>query len=155
MILVYQDFKYRAVYWILFPILAFLLVLAEAIDGKVYLLASNFGINLLYLIIVYSLVTIYFSFKRRKLINLAHNLIGAGDLLFFLIVAMCFSPVNFILFFNVSLVSVFLLVLILPRLSNSIPLAGLQGVLLILIGILSQMYNLPMNEEWLLYFMQQ
>lgn len=125
----YQDFKSREVQWFWFPLL---LVLALF---KIWYLDQfkelfSFLLNVIMVLLQLLLLTLYFSIKERKLINIADSYLGWGDILFLLNLCFLLSPVNFILFYLVSLLVTITSYLIYNTFVNSskpIPLAGLQA----------------------------
>jgi len=149
----YQDFRYRAVYWISFPLLCLLLLWLKCwqagtenaiwhpIFGQ-----SFFSLQLL-------LLWVYFSVKHKRPVNLTAAHLGWGDVLFLAVIPFYLSPVNFIAFYMGSLVLVLLWVAATQMSSNKlwslnlaghsttenlqIPLAGLQALMLGVIMILS------------------
>lgn len=137
----YQDMRYRAVYWICFPILAFLLFgLKYSLTGLENGITEA-GYGLLFLLIQLLLLWIYFSAKNRKLVNITNDYLGWGDILFLIVITFYLSPGNYILFYVGSLILVLIYALFIrysgERNSNKhIPLAGLQAILLaLLMGI--------------------
>lgn len=132
----YQDFKYRAISWWLLVILA-VLPLIESLDVIHF---QQMGINGLFLLVQLSLTGFYFKIKGVGFKKLVKEYIGVGDLLFFIVLVIYFSPMNFIVFFNLSLVFSLLFYGIYNAVSKSenilIPLAGLQALCLVLILLL-------------------
>ena len=75
--LFYQDLRYRAVYWLIFPVLLALLVgvtLGESL-GREILISSS--LNLAFLMLQLMLLTIYFSMKNKKWVNITKNYLGS------------------------------------------------------------------------------
>jgi hypothetical protein len=151
----YQDLKYRAVYWICFPVLAGCLFflkqreagLADSLADSAWSI-SFFAVQLL-------LLWGYFSIKNKKAINLTSNYLGLGDVLFLIAVAFYLSPVSYILFYVGSLILVLIYTLLqrgLAKNSNpQIPLAGLQALLFAIalsVSLFKPTFNLY-NDFWL------
>jgi hypothetical protein len=143
MIVLFQDLKYRAISWIFFPI-GFLLFVFKSFtygsfSNQSILIGVNFGVCLL----IFLFLTIYFSIKEKKVINIVDKYIGKGDLFFVLIVSVGFSTINFILFINISLFLILLFygvfVIFSKTRNDKIPFAGLlslfYGLFLILNGL--------------------
>jgi hypothetical protein len=131
----WQDFKYRAITWLYFPLLALFIVL-EIYFATGQFFGFFFFINLLFVIIQLLLITLYLSLKKREFIRIWHNYLGIGDIYFFVILCLIFSPVNFILFYLLSLVLSVAIATAMQVSGNSfrlIPLAGIQSVLLALL----------------------
>jgi hypothetical protein len=79
-------------------------------------------------------LTLYFLLKHRRIVNITDQYLGMGDILFFLILALYLSVLNFLLFFVGSLLfaGIYQALIIKYRNNNRhIPLAGLQALLLI------------------------
>lgn len=135
--MVYQDFRFRGIYWWLFPLLLMLFVLEVWLRYSFAHLAATAGSNIIFLIVQMFLLTGYVSLRRRKLTNIFKGYFGLGDLFFLLCIAFYFSCLNYIAFYLLSLMIVIVLTLIFGRRSTAekekIPLAGYQALLLILI----------------------
>jgi len=134
-VVIYQDFRYRAVSWIVFLVL----FIVSLIVGLGEISAADFVqsslINLGILAIIFAGLTLYFSLKEGKLVYIINKYIGVGDLLLFVILAILFSPANFILFYTISLLLTVLgsAAFILFKKDNKaeIPLAGAFSIVLI------------------------
>ena len=136
-----QDYKYRGVSWILFPI-GFLLLAIKSINfGGLTAQTSLFLINIGILLFVFFLLVLYFSFKNKKIVNIVNSYIGIGDLLFLIIIALCFSAINFILFINVSLLLILISYLFLSKLlkfdTAKVPFAGLLSLFYLVFYLLN------------------
>ena len=141
-----QDIKSRTVYWFWFPMLVALLLLEHTLINKEPLIVQfqTIAINLGFLFIQLSIVSLYLSIKHRKWINISQNLIGWGDILFLVSLAFYFSPLTYILFYVGSLLIIsvcWLLLILFFRINNKqIPLAGLQAALFIVFLITDWLY---------------
>lgn len=125
-----QDIKSRSVYWVSFPLLAVALsVLNFREHGKAGIVPTVF-INLLLLAGQLLLISIYFSLKKGRWINITGNLLGWGDILFLISIAFYLSVLNFLFFYVSSLIIVLSVWLIwqLVEKNKKIPLAGLQAL---------------------------
>ena len=139
-VIVYQDFKFRAVSWILFPLLASMLVLENIFIHALPLFVDFYLINFCFVAAQLCLITLYLSIRNKKFIKIWDQHLGAGDILFFIILCLFFSPVNFLLFYIGSLLFTVIVVLLLKRSYVGIaviPLAGIQSGLLAVLIILS------------------
>ena len=126
----YQDWKYRAVHWFIFPILAvdaLLIFFLREWDLQIL------GLNLTFVITVVTLLFIYISVRERKWTNIFERHLGIGDVLFFLAVTPLFSSQNYILFFITGMMVSGLAhgILSLLKKRESIPLAGYLSVYVI------------------------
>jgi len=131
-----QDFKFRAVYWWLFPLLFLSLCLLTYSRNGASQTNANLLANIGFVLIQLLFLSIYFSVEQRKLVNIFAHHFGIGDLLFLLSVTVYFSLFNYILFYVTSLMMVIVFTLVLNHLAKKtdpkIPLAGEQALLLIL-----------------------
>lgn len=96
-------------------------------------------INSFFLLLQGGAIMLYLLLRYRSL--RIGKFLGAGDVLFWLACLWCFSPLNFLLFFIASLLGALLLHLLLRKLIShyeqmAIPLAGYQGIFLILAFVL-------------------
>ncbi|MDP9080011.1 MAG: hypothetical protein M3O71_21505 [Bacteroidota bacterium] len=155
----FQDLRERAVFWILFPVLALSFLSYRLLrNDPVAAICQAALVNIGFIAVVFLLLTAYFSVKRRKWTNVTDGLLGLGDLLFLLALCFYFSILNFLLFYITSLILVLATWLIwrsVVKNSNEVPLAGLQAVLLaILLGL--SWWVLPVdltNDNWILRLM--
>ena len=143
-IIVYQDFKYKAVSWVIFPVLLipplYLGFVQVGWERLWICFVTNFG----FLFIQFFLLTIYISIKNKKLTDLTKGYLGLGDILFLLVLCLFFSPVNYIVFYLFSLIiilAVYLLYNIFKRskqrtlFKQQIPLAGSIAIVLIILVV--------------------
>ncbi|MBI5541218.1 MAG: prepilin peptidase [Bacteroidia bacterium] len=138
LITAYQDFKWREIHWIIIPFLAISLIFYSIQESTLIEVLNNSLINLSIVLIQFLFVTIWFSIKSKKLVNILRQHIGLGDWLFFVCLCLAFSPINFILFlvsaFILSLLIHLITLLILKTTEKTVPLAGLVAT--ILLGVL-------------------
>lgn len=151
----YQDIRFRAIYWLSFPLLLVLLVTASNNTTGLAEILNNTVFNLLILIIQFVFVSAGLSLKYKRMVNITTDHIGWGDLLFLLVITVYFSPANYFLFYVSSLIAVLLVSL--PGLINAtkefkIPLAGLQAIFLAMILLLNWMGVIPSltNDNWII-----
>lgn len=138
--ILYQDWKYRAVQWILFPLLIVVGIgfyWLTSLDWKSFLMNVLFNVCFLFIQLII-LWIVFFIRERNKLSVFAK--IGFGDVLFLACSTTFFSPFNFFFFYFTSLFfSIFCYYLFQYRrksVSSSIPLAGYQSVYLSIIGLI-------------------
>jgi len=137
-LIIRQDFSSREISWYLLPLMAF---------GMVLLNMPNIGLaeymlliisNVIILVIILGVVGIYYCVKAKALYNFIDKKIGLGDLLFFMILCLGFSPINFVVFFLIGLLLTLIFHLIntaiRPQANVQIPLAGCLSILLIIIS---------------------
>ncbi|MBB6239884.1 hypothetical protein HDC90_004546 [Pedobacter sp. AK013] len=135
--MVYQDFKYRGIYWWMFPVL--LLLMAAA---TVKVLGFTFTISLavkngMFLALQFAVLTGYTSVKQKKLTNIFDGFFGLGDLLFLVVLCFGFSFLNYVLFYLLSLMLIILFTAIFGHQDKThgkkIPLAGYQALLFMIL----------------------
>ncbi|KRD05423.1 general secretion pathway protein [Flavobacterium sp. Root901] len=118
----YQDFKDRLVYWFLYPIIGILAFTVQLYVLPLTIALTNFGINLLFVILILGVSTIYVKFRKLDF----KNTLGIGDILFFLFIAASFSIISFLVLFVFSLVFSLVIHLVLntKKEASTVPLAG-------------------------------
>jgi len=131
-----QDMRSRSVYWFLFPLLVLLLLTIRLQHQTLSALYQPVLINMGFLTLQLLILSIYFSLKNKKWINITNQLLGLGDVLFLLSITFYLSVLNFLFFYMISLTGVLLLWLSWQALSAKknkyIPLAGFQSLIFIL-----------------------
>jgi hypothetical protein len=112
--------------------------------------------NLVFTMLNLLVLTIYFSIKNRRLVNIADTYLGWGDILLFLLMSFLLSPVNYLSFFFIIpfLIISFVIIsrLFSYRAGKEIPLAGIQSAglsVLFCITLISDSVKLN-NDEWIL-----
>lgn len=155
LVLFYQDMRYRLVYAMLFPVLM-VLYLFYAYQHNFWTdVLSRIALNFSFLFIQFLLLILYFSLKSRKWVCLTQDYLGWGDILFLASLAFYLSPLNYLLFYVLSLFLILVYSLILSggRATNArIPLAGLQALLFLLVLLLewqSHLFSLQ-SDQWIL-----
>lgn len=126
----------RAVSVLIFPLLLGSLLAYGLYKQSAEELAVVFGFNVFFLMLLLSLLYLFFWFRMGIFTPIIGSMLGWGDVLFWLTVAIVFSPANFIIFFLSSLLfSLVLHLVILPHVqryqSSKVPLAGLQALYLL------------------------
>ena len=147
-IIIWQDFKYRAISWWILPVLVILAIGNALFKMPVSKLALstlyNFGIILLQLTIVFA----YFFLRGKSFMGILNQYLGIGDIIFLFILCFVFSPVNYIVFCTISFIIVLLfsviLLNVLPKKDNRIPLAGGVSCLLLVVYIFS-LFNINID----------
>ena len=139
-VLCVQDFKERKVSLIL-------LVLAILLGGAMHVQQQDSGIflaaifvNLLIVFTVFLMVSMYAKIKMKQPI---FNVFGIGDLLFFMLLAVSFPTLSFLVIFVFSLIfswSIFMLIKQYLK-EKTVPLAGLQSLFLLLVFIINMALN--------------
>ena len=153
--LLYQDIRYRSIYWICFPVLLFLMIILGFQEIKVFDIIQNSIFNAGFLLIQLLLLTLYFSIKQGRLVNITDGLIGWGDVLFLFSISCYLSPINYIAFYMLSLLVILSIIIICAASKKEnlkIPLAGLQALLLV-VFLVVDWTNTRINihsDNWLL-----
>ena len=133
-ILFYQDMKDRNVY-------LWLLVFGILIGGCIHLQSQNFTVflatisgNLIFIAIVFAILWLYAKIKLKKQI---FEVFGAGDLLFFVLIAVSLPTVSFLTVFVFSLLFSLTVFMLFKEgfKEPTVPLAGLQSLFLGLVLI--------------------
>ncbi|MFN3402674.1 MAG: hypothetical protein ACK40G_01175 [Cytophagaceae bacterium] len=148
-----QDIKFRAITWYLFPALMIMFSLYSINQSGIRDMMFNTSVNLGFLLLQLVLLTIYFSIKNKRFIWITNDYLGIGDILFFVCIAFLFSPMNFIFFYLISLVVIVLgyLFMVLFRKSvSTVPLAGLQAILVIPLLLLNHFFSLIITSDHLI-----
>ncbi len=107
--LIYQDFKYRYALWFIFPILIISQFFLSYISIDWEELWRNTVVNLMLMTLHFLVLTLYFSLRNRKWINIINKYIGIGDVFFFIFLSLAFSPFNFLAFFVFSLLAILII----------------------------------------------
>ncbi len=118
----YQDLMERKVFWFLFPILGACAGILFFFDTLPELFLASISINLISIAILFFGVYLYAKFKLQTSIN---KVIGLGDLLFLLAIALGFSSVSFLVLLPCAFIFSLLIHLAVKNKNHtSVPLAG-------------------------------
>ncbi len=84
------------------------------------------------------------SVKNKKIVNILHQHIGLGDLLFFVVLCLAFSPGNFIIFYIFSLIAtlvgcILYIKVFSKKMMDEIPLAGGMASILVIVLLVNKM----------------
>ncbi|MBN2520428.1 MAG: hypothetical protein JXB17_07990 [Bacteroidales bacterium] len=135
LIIAFQDFKFRAVSWFLFPLLFVFYIFRGLYYIDMFEFIINFGINILFIILQLGVVFSYFAIKKGKIFETFKKAIGLGDILFFVIICLNFSLINLILYqiFSLLLILLYFGILRMTKILKKklIPLAGSMSVTLL------------------------
>ncbi|PCH68434.1 MAG: hypothetical protein COC06_09555 [Bacteroidales bacterium] len=149
-VIFYQDVKDREVNWVLFPTALVLCGVYSLFVISYPELLLNWALNVLILfsLLVCLVLYIFVRFGRANTNLLTY--LGLGDVLFFCVLSICFSPFNFILFVIASLLFSLIISLLMPLKKKTVPLAGLQSFSLILFLFFQIIFDSnPFNENWI------
>ncbi len=155
--IIYQDFKYKSITWVLFPPGLAIAVVLGLQNTLPLSLIKNTAINYLFLTVQIFLVACYFIFIRKNTIRELKKYFGLGDILFFLIIGIFISPVNFIFYLIISFFaitagySVYFLIKGGIEQKKQIPLAGLMSVFLLLLLLSDKLLSINIySDYWIL-----
>ncbi|MBO9702119.1 MAG: hypothetical protein J7604_18060 [Sporocytophaga sp.] len=151
----WQDLRERAVSWYFFPLLFVLVFLYRIKSAGVESLVENIGINSLFLLVQLVMVSLYFSLKNREWVNITKEYLGIGDVLFLFVITPLFTPVLYVMFYLISLfliVVVAMLVKVIKNYQKTIPLAGLQALLLSGL-LLTDIYVIKFDDQYILNYL--
>lgn len=149
--LAYQDFRYRAISWWLIPVLFGMLAYTNIQRASLEIVLENLMLNFGFIAIQLGALYIYFSIKNRCFVNIINTYLGSGDVLFFVVLAVSFSFLNYIVFQVVSFLLVaigFGIVKMIKRNSSpEIPLAGGMSLVLILSFIIGEIKTISFYDD--------
>ncbi|WP_375334380.1 hypothetical protein [Flagellimonas sp. C4] len=142
-IMAYQDMRDREVTWVLFPLLGTSLALTHILQVGFSVFVHAIVINLILITCVVSLLWSITTFGFKK--SFLNVSFGLGDLLFLYIFAMGFPTMTFVYLMVGSLLFSLLAFLLMKLVlqSQTVPLAGLMGLFLIAMTLLSWVPGTP------------
>lgn len=131
-VVIFQDFKYRAIHAITIIGIGIVAAILNYLEPTLTFFDMLQSIG--FLIITSIAFMIYQTIKQKKFQNPIDQLIGLGDILFFIVITPLFQVHQYVLFFIVGLlISVVLFVIFKSSLKEqTIPLAGYLSFLLII-----------------------
>jgi hypothetical protein len=155
----FQDFRLRAIHWGWLPLLALLFAWQTVTANSWDILWQGTLLNISFVGLQWLVITLYFSLKEGRFVNIIDHYLGLGDLLFFVALTVAFSPFNFIVFFIVGLLFSLLTygtyMRIKPSADQHIPLAGLMALPLIVLQLLAPLnVVIGIHHQSLLTLMQ-
>lgn len=155
-----QDFKSRSVYVFWFPVLTLFFLLSRYLQDKNLVEVSrNVAINLGFLLSQFLLLSLYFSIKANKRINLIKGWLGSGDIFFLISIGIYLSALNFLFFYLTSLTLILICWICWKALSgsgdNHIPLAGFQALFFAGFFISDRFYQYIdlTSDDWLMNYL--
>jgi len=139
LILTIQDFRLRAVHWILFPIILMLFIADSLSHVELKDYISGVAINLLLVSAQGVILFVYYIVQGKKLKHILTRILGLGDILFIIIMAFAFSWTSFILFYIAGLIFALFFWMIRIFITGNnrglVPLAGLLAIYMIIVMI--------------------
>ena len=153
-VVVYQDFKSRSISWFLIPLLFVGFVANALLKIEPNELITYLGINFLLVLLNLIGVTLLLSIKEKKWVNIIDNYLGLGDVLFFVVITVAFSPFNFVAFYLGSVLLITLIygsvILINKKRNTLIPLAGAMSLLLVGFMFMEQFTSLQLYQDFVI-----
>ncbi len=131
-LITFQDYRYRAVSWFLFPIAALALFFINFHNVSFEQILVNQLSNLGFLCLQFLILLLFFRVRNISSQDILKKQIGLGDVLFFIVLALGLPTTLFILFFVGSLIVSLAAGLILFS-KSTVPLAGLQSAMLLVL----------------------
>ncbi len=142
-LIAFQDFRERAVSWVLFPLVGFLL-------GFLYLDSTSYEQYALFALVNILLVSgmlliLYLYTKHLAKMKFLNTSFGLGDLLFFYAFALGFPTMTFIVLFSGSILFSLMVFLFSKTRTQmeTVPLAGLMGLFLMGVVLASFFPQVP------------
>ena len=134
-VVAFQDFRERMISWYLVPLLFALFAWNALFNTSFRDVATGFLVNLAFTAFQLLILTIYFSIKSRKPVNIINSWLGIGDVLLLAVLCVAFSPINYLIFYIASLlitIAGFIIYKVLFKgRSATIPLAGAMALVMI------------------------
>jgi hypothetical protein len=150
-LITYHDFKYRELPLYILVIAFFLGILTSISQNGLNLTLYFAYVNIILISFQLGLTILFFSALEKKFVNIFKSHLGIGDVIFFLVVIFCFSPVNFIIFIILSGLAT-LLLYIPCKTMVLIPLAGSLSMFLCVILLFKVAFGIvqPYNDLFLM-----
>lgn len=159
LIIFFQDLERRSVVWILFPLVAATGIVNYMMHADARrLFFQNTGFNLAFVLLLLLVLKFYFMLKKTP--NLRQQ-IGSGDVVFWVACTCIFSPLNFLLYYILSLIFTLVAHLLTINISpkqkklGTIALAGWQSFYLLLLAYVYEFFDVSLNDDfWILVHLQ-
>lgn len=143
LIIFYQDVRYRAVMWFLFPLLAGACIWYnyEFLEWKTVLF------NGLFVVFLLGSLTVYVSIRKKELTAIWKGFFSWGDILFILAVTPLFETIQYIYFFTFGTILTLVIHLSFSRgeRRKTIPYAGYLS----LVSVAYLVFTEPINHFFL------
>lgn len=142
-VIVFQDFKYRQIFWITLPVLFVVFTVQSYFQNGLKYTALYFSVNacLVAFIFVSGILLVAVS-KKQSLNETFKTFIGVGDVLFFLVLCTAFSPFMYLAYCGISALLAIIGYLayngfVKHKLTSS-PFAGIMALSLIFLLVIKQ-----------------
>lgn len=104
-IIIFQDFKYRQIFWVTLPLLFLIFTVQSVFFNGFKYAVLYFMVNLCFLVFIFlSGILLVAVAKKRSLQETFQTFIGLGDILFFLVICAAFSPFMYLAYCGLSAV---------------------------------------------------
>lgn len=127
----WQDFADRSIDWFLYPLSVALIIVNGIVTGG--LGWAHVFINLALIGVQLAMLVLYFKITKGINLMKGEKFLGWGDILFFLVLTVALSPINFFAFYLLSLLATLLFFAagqLWSKRFTAVPLAGCQAMLL-------------------------
>ncbi len=143
LLIFYQDYKSREVYWFLFPFLGMLLSVLFFLNSHSYFVLLSMLFNSMLVSMIILILYLYTRFISKK--NFLDHSFGLGDILFFYAFCLGFPSLTFIVLFTFSILFTTSLYFILKKdkKNKTVPLAGFMSLFLVFIFGISLIIEYP------------
>lgn len=143
-VIAFQDYFSRSISIVLIVVLSLLSIAKGIMENNILYFSSIVAINFLILILVISLLLVYYIIRTGKLTWIFDRYIGWGDIIFFVALSFMFSPLNFIVFFTSALIISLMSAIVINLTGNKqpVPLAGIMATVLIPVILFSSLGNI-------------
>jgi hypothetical protein len=139
-IIAYQDFRYRAIHWLLFLFVSVLFIIDGLLTVQLIQYVFNIIFNILLIMIQFLMLYLFYIYRGRNLKTIVSSFIGVGDIIFILILSLAFSWQNFLFYYIGSLIFSIIIWFVLKQFSmvkgELVPFAGLMAIFFILVLII-------------------
>lgn len=127
-----QDFKYREVYWLLFPVVALISAILYFHNTTKELFLYNLTLNTSFVLLLIAFIFLYSKYKMKISVK---NTFGLGDALLFVALTVALPSSSFIVLFVFSLIFSLFLHLLLKQFSKykTVPLAGNMSLFFLIV----------------------
>jgi hypothetical protein len=140
-IILFQDSKERMVYWFLFPLVGLIAFVIQINQTTFLISATNSVMNLCFVFIILSVCYFYTKVKLKR--HFTNDVLGIGDILFFIFISFSFASISFVVLFVFSLLfSLFLHLYFKNKKNNqTVPLAGYMSLFFATVYLVSFFYD--------------
>jgi hypothetical protein len=150
-----QDFRTKTVNVFVLIFCGIMAICSGLYTENILSWLRSAGLNLVCMVFLLSALTLYFTITRKKFINIIDTYLGLGDVLFYTMIALCMSTVNFFFYLNGSLLLALVVTLCIKgkkiSITNTrIPLVGYAVIFFVPYYAYTWHKNLIYNNEWIL-----